>query len=35
MIDLLQSNGVVSLEGLEAAKNAKFEKLKKWSNIYE
>lgn len=35
MIDLLQSNGVVSLESLETAKNAKFEKLKKWSNIYE
>jgi NTP pyrophosphatase (non-canonical NTP hydrolase) len=35
MIDLLQSMGVVTEAGLEAAKLAKIEKLKKWSNIYE
>ena len=35
MIDLLQSLNVVTAEGMEAAKQAKFEKLKKWSSIYE
>jgi NTP pyrophosphatase (non-canonical NTP hydrolase) len=35
MIELLESGGVVSRVKLEVAKNAKFEKLKKWSNIYE
>ncbi|CAB4241878.1 NTP pyrophosphohydrolase MazG, putative catalytic core [uncultured Caudovirales phage] len=35
MVDLLQSMGVVTEDGMERAKQAKFEKLKKWSNIYE
>ena len=35
MVDLLQLKGIVTSEGLEAAKLAKVEKLKKWSNIYE
>jgi NTP pyrophosphatase (non-canonical NTP hydrolase) len=35
MIDLLKSMGIVSDEGLNAAKQAKIEKLKKWSKIYE
>ena len=35
MVELLQSIEVVSDAGLEIAKQAKFEKLKKWSNIYE
>jgi NTP pyrophosphatase (non-canonical NTP hydrolase) len=35
MVDLLQSMGVVTEDGMEKAKQAKFEKLKKWSNIYE
>jgi NTP pyrophosphatase (non-canonical NTP hydrolase) len=35
MVDLLQSLNVVTAEGMEAAKQAKFEKLEKWSNIYE
>ena len=35
MIDLLQSMGVVTEAGLNTAKIAKIEKLKKWSNIYE
>jgi NTP pyrophosphatase (non-canonical NTP hydrolase) len=35
MIDLLQSQGLVSKEGLNKAKKAKIEKLKKWSHIYE
>ena len=35
MVELLQSIEVVSDTGLEIAKQAKFEKLKKWSNIYE
>jgi len=35
MIDLLISKGVIEEENLELAKHAKFEKLKKWSNIYE
>ncbi len=35
MVDLLKSMGIVSEAGLDAAKGAKIEKLKKWSNIYE
>ncbi len=35
MIDLLQEMNVVSWGNIEAAKRAKIEKLKKWSNIYE
>jgi NTP pyrophosphatase (non-canonical NTP hydrolase) len=35
MIDILKEMGVVSGACLEAAKYAKIEKLKKWSNIYE
>jgi len=35
MIELLENGGVVSRVKLEVAKTAKFEKLKKWSNIYE
>jgi len=35
MVSLLQSKGIVTEEGLEAAKLAKIEKLKVWSSIYE
>jgi NTP pyrophosphatase (non-canonical NTP hydrolase) len=35
MITLLEMNGVISQLNIEKAKLAKFEKLKKWSNIYE
>lgn len=35
MIDLLQLKGIITSKGLEAAKLAKVEKLKKWSGIYE
>jgi NTP pyrophosphatase (non-canonical NTP hydrolase) len=35
MVDLLKSNNIVTQEGLDIAKAAKIEKLKKWSNIYE
>lgn len=35
MVDLLQSKNIVTKEGLDLAKQAKVEKLKKWSNIYE
>jgi len=35
MVDLLKLKGVVTDAGLETAKLAKIEKLKKWSNIYE
>ena len=35
MIDLLKYYNVVSEEGLNTAKQAKIEKLKMWSNIYE
>lgn len=35
MVDLLKSMQVVSDSGLESAKQAKIEKLKKWSTIYE
>jgi hypothetical protein len=34
MVDLLQSMNIVSEAGLNTAKQAKVEKLKKWSNIY-
>ncbi len=35
MVDLLKSEGIVSDEGLNKAKQAKIEKLKQWSTIYE
>ena len=35
MIELLENDGLISRPNMEIAKNAKFEKLKKWSNIYE
>lgn len=35
MVDLLKSKGIVTDEGLNTAKIAKIEKLKKWSSIYE
>ena len=35
MIDIMLELGVVSLSNLEVAKQAKIEKLKKWSSIYE
>ena len=35
MIDILREMGVVSWGNMEVAKQAKKEKLKKWSNIYE
>jgi len=35
MIDLMIEHGVVTVEGLNAAKQEKFNKLKKWSKIYE
>lgn len=35
MIDILKEMGVVSLNNMEVAKQAKIEKLKKWSKIYE
>jgi NTP pyrophosphatase (non-canonical NTP hydrolase) len=35
MIDLMVEHGVVTAEGLEAAKQAKFAKLKQWTRIYE
>jgi NTP pyrophosphatase (non-canonical NTP hydrolase) len=35
MIDIMLEKNVISLDNLEAAKAAKIEKLKKWSNIYE
>jgi NTP pyrophosphatase (non-canonical NTP hydrolase) len=34
MIDIMLEKNVISLENLEAAKAAKIEKLKKWSNIF-
>lgn len=34
MIDILRDIGVVSWDNMEVAKQAKIEKLKKWSNIY-
>ena len=35
MINILQEMDIVSWSKIEAASNAKIEKLKKWSNIYE
>jgi len=35
MVDLLKLKGIVTDAGLETAKLAKIEKLKKWSSIYE
>ena len=35
MVDLLKSMNVISDDGLNKAKQAKIEKLKVWSNIYE
>jgi NTP pyrophosphatase (non-canonical NTP hydrolase) len=35
MIDIMLELGIVSLSNLEVAKQAKIEKLKKWSSIYE
>lgn len=35
MVDLLKLKGIVTDTGLELAKQAKVEKLKKWSSIYE
>ena len=35
MIELMVEHGVVTTEGLDLAKQAKFAKLKQWSNIYE
>jgi NTP pyrophosphatase (non-canonical NTP hydrolase) len=35
MINILQEMDIVSWNNIEAASNAKIEKLKKWSNIYE
>jgi len=35
MVDLLKLKGIVTEVGLESAKLAKIEKLKKWSSIYE
>lgn len=34
-IDLLKLHNIVSEHGIEQARQAKFEKLKKWSRIYE
>ncbi len=34
MIDILREMGVVSAASMESAKQAKIEKLKRWSNIY-
>lgn len=33
MVELITENGIVSVGNMEKAKIAKFEKLKKWSNI--
>ncbi len=35
MIDILLEKNVVSMNNLEIAKQAKIQKLKQWSNIYE
>lgn len=35
MIELLQEMGVVSAEGISAAKAAKFKKLEQWSGIFK
>jgi NTP pyrophosphatase (non-canonical NTP hydrolase) len=35
MVELLTQRNIVSAEAIETAKQAKFEKLKQWSKIYE
>ena len=35
MVDLLKSYSIITEEGLISAKQAKIEKLKQWSGIYE
>lgn len=35
MIDLLQIHDIVSIESVDRAKLSKFEKLKKWSEIFK
>lgn len=35
MVDIMLEQGIVSWNNLEVAKQAKIEKLKKWSNIFE
>ena len=35
MVDIMLEQGIVSWDNLEVAKQAKIEKLKKWSTIYE
>lgn len=35
MITLLEINGIINQHNIEKAKLAKFEKLKKWSTIYD
>jgi hypothetical protein len=35
MVDIMLELGIVSADNLAIAKEAKIEKLKKWSNIYE
>jgi NTP pyrophosphatase (non-canonical NTP hydrolase) len=35
MVDLLKSYSIITEEGLNTAKQAKIEKLKQWSGIYE
>ena len=35
MVDIMLEQGIVSWDNLEVAKQAKIEKLKKWSSIYE
>jgi NTP pyrophosphatase (non-canonical NTP hydrolase) len=35
MVDLLKSYDIITEEGLNTAKQAKIEKLKQWSGIYE
>lgn len=35
MVELLVEHNVITAQGLEAAKQAKFEKLKLWSNIFK
>ena len=34
MVDIMLEQGIVSWDNLEVAKQAKIEKLKKWSNIF-
>jgi NTP pyrophosphatase (non-canonical NTP hydrolase) len=35
MVDIMLAQGIVSWDNLEVAKQAKTEKLKKWSNIFK